>query len=98
MNLFPLTPATSFFSGPLSLWVNDKMDSSFWNAWLNQGFPVTFQAISAKDLFITKGGFSLSGYSERLETLGVEKVDKMTLQEDLDATVEFAMLELSVLP
>ena len=37
------------------------------------------------------------GSSERLEILGVEKVEKITLQEDLDTRVEFAMLELSVL-
>ena len=37
------------------------------------------------------------GSSERLEILGVEKDEKITLQEDLDTRVEFAMLELSVL-
>ena len=37
------------------------------------------------------------GSSERLETLGVEKVEQMTLQEDLNTRVEFAMLELSIL-
>ena len=37
------------------------------------------------------------GSSERLETLGVKKVEKMTLQEDLDTRVEFAMLELLIL-
>ena len=37
------------------------------------------------------------GSSERPETLGVEKVEKMTSQEDLDTRVEFAMLELSIL-
>ena len=37
------------------------------------------------------------GSSERLEILGVEKVEKITLQEDLDTRVEFVMLELSVL-
>ena len=66
INLFPITPATSFSAGrvvinwwTVSLWINDKMSSSLWNAWLNQGFPVTFQATRAKDLFITKGWSSL---------------------------------------
>ena len=42
-------------------------------------------------------GLPLLGSSERLGTLGVEKVEKMTLQEDLDTRVEFTILELSVL-
>ena len=73
------------------------MGSSFWNAWLNQGLPVTFQATGGKDLFIIKGLSSSFGFFETPGDIGSRKVKKMTLQEDLDTRVEFAMLELSVL-
>ena len=50
-----------------------------------------------KICLLPRGGLPLSGSSERLKTLGVEKVEKMTLHEVLDTRVQFAMLELSVL-
>ena len=50
-----------------------------------------------KICLLPRGGIPLLGSSERLEILGVEKDEKITLQEDLDTRVEFAMLELSVL-
>ena len=46
------------------------MGSSFWNAWLNKGFPVNFQATSAKDLFITKGWSSPFGFFRTPEDIG----------------------------
>ena len=46
-----------------------------------------------KICLLPRGGLPLSGFSERLGTLGVEKVEKITLEEDLDTRVEFAMLK-----
>ena len=47
----------------------------------------------SKICLLPRVGLPLLGSSECLETLRVEKVEKMTLQEDLDTRVEFIMLE-----
>ena len=50
-----------------------------------------------KICLLRRSGLPLLDSSERLRTLGVEMVEKMILQDDLDTGVEFAMLELLIL-
>ena len=50
-----------------------------------------------KICLLPRSGLPLLDSSERRKLLGVEMVEKMILQDDLDTGVEFAMLKLLIL-